>query len=181
MGFYVAMVVDGFAWGVGYSIFYGMLDSAFGFSTYELGVLSAIMSVSWGLAQIPFGRFVDRYGRKRFLLISQGLAIASVVGWLFSRSFAHFALLQVPFGISVASWVPTITAFLADNVPKERRAEAMGRLQACTGVLAFPAPYIGGMLYNALGFRGPLFFTLLGAVVTFTLISILVRETFPKF
>ena len=175
------MVVDGFAWGVGYSIFYGMLDSTFGFSTYELGVLSAIMSVSWGLAQIPFGRLVDRYGRKRFLLISQGLAIASVVGWLLSRSFAHFALLQIPFGISVASWVPTITAFLADNVPKERRAEAMGKLQAYTGVLAFPAPYIAGMLYNALGFRGPLFFTILGAVVTFTLLSILVRETFPKF
>ena len=178
-GFYVAMVVDTFAWGIGFSILYGMLVRSFGFSTWELGLLSATVSVAWGVTQIPFGKLMDRYGRKLFLLISEAFGIVSVLGWLLSSNFEHFVVLQVPFGISIASWVPTISAFLADNVSREGRAESMGKLQAFRGVLAFPAPYIGGLLYDTWGFRAPLFLNLLGSVVAFVLLFVLVRERYP--
>jgi len=178
-GFFVAMVADAFAWSLGYSILYGMLARSFGFSTYKLGVLSATVSVAWGVAQIPFGKLMDRYGRKIFLLVSEGFGIASVFGWLLSSDFVHFVVLQVPFGISIASWVPTVTAFLADNVSQERRAEAMGKLQAFRGVLVFPAPFIGGWLYDIWGFRAPLFLNLLGSFVAFVLLFVLVRERYP--
>ncbi len=178
-GFFVAMVADAFAWSLGYSILYGMLARSFGFSTYKLGVLSATVSVAWGVAQIPFGKLMDRYGRKMFLLVSEGFGIASVFGWLLSSDFVHFVVLQVPFGISIASWVPTVTAFLADNVSQERRAEAMGKLQAFRGVLVFPAPFIGGWLYDIWGFRVPLFLNLLGSFVAFVLLFVLVRERYP--
>ena len=178
-GFYVAMVVDTFAWGIGFSILYGMLVRSFGFSTWELGLLSATVSVAWGGTQIPFGKLMDRYGRKLFLLISEAFGIVSVLGWLLSSNFEHFVVLQVPFGISIASWVPTISAFLADNVSREGRAESMGKLQAFRGVLAFPAPYIGGLLYDTWGFRAPLFLNLLGSVVAFVLLFVLVRERYP--
>jgi len=178
-GFFVAMVADAFAWSLGYSILYGMLARSFGFSTYKLGVLSATVSVAWGVAQIPFGKLMDRYGRKMFLLVSEGFGIASVFGWLLSSDFVHFVVLQVPFGISIASWVPTVTAFLADNVSQERRAEAMGKLQAFRGVLVFPAPFIGGWLYDIWGFRAPLFLNLLGSFVAFVLLFVLVRERYP--
>jgi DHA1 family multidrug resistance protein-like MFS transporter len=178
-GFYVAMVVDTFAWGIGFSILYGMLVRSFGFSTWELGLLSATVSVAWGVTQIPFGKLMDRYGRKLFLLISEAFGIVSVLGWLLSSNFEHFVVLQVPFGISIASWVPTISAFLADNVSREGRAESIGKLQAFRGVLAFPAPYIGGLLYDTWGFRAPLFLNLLGSFVAFVLLFVLVRERYP--
>lgn len=178
-GFFVAMVADAFAWSLGYSILYGMLAKSFGFSTYKLGLLSATVSVAWGVAQIPFGKLIDRYGRKMFLLVSEGFGIASVFGWLLSTNFVHFVVLQVPFGISIASWVPTVTAFLADNVSQERRAEAMGKLQAFRGVLVFPAPFIGGWLYDIWGFRAPLFSNLFGSFVAFVLLFVLVRERYP--
>jgi len=178
-GFYVAMVVDTFAWGIGFSILYGMLVRSFGFSTWELGLLSATVSVAWGVTQIPFGKLMDRYGRKLFLLISEAFGIVSVLGWLLSSNFEHFVVLQVPFGISIASWVPTISAFLADNVSREGRAESIGKLQAFRGVLSFPAPYIGGLLYDTWGFRAPLFLNLLGSFVAFVLLFVLVRERYP--
>ena len=173
------MVVDTFAWGLGFSILYGMLVRSFGFSTYKLGLLSATVSVAWGVTQIPFGKLMDRYGRKLFLLVSEAFGIVSVFGWLLSSNFEHFVVLQVPFGVSIASWVPTVSAFLADNVSRERRAEAMGKLQAFRGVLAFPAPYIGGLLYDTWGFRTPLFLNLLGSFVAFVLLFVLVRERYP--
>jgi len=178
-GFYVAMVVDAFAWGLGYSILYGMLVKSFGFRTYELGILSATVSVAWCVTQIPFGKLIDKYGRKLFLLVSEIFGIATVFGWLISSNFVHFIVFQIPFGVSIASWVPTIAAFLADKVPKERRAEALGRLQAFRGILAFPAPYIGGLLYDAWGFKAPLFLNLLGSIVAFVLLYVLVRERYP--
>jgi len=179
-GFYVAMVVDTFAWGIGFSILYGMLVRSFGFTTWELGLLSATVSVAWGVTQIPFGKLMDRYGRKLFLLISEAFGIVSVLGWLLSSNFEHFVVLQVPFGISIASWVPTISAFLADNVSREGRAESMGKLQAFRGVLAFPAPYFGGLLYDTWGFRAPLFLNLLGSFLAFFLLFVLVRERYPN-
>jgi len=99
-GFYVALVVDAFAWGLGFSILYGMLVRSFGFSTYELGLLSATLSVAWGVTQIPFGKLMDRYGRKLFLLVSEAFGIVSVFGWLLSSNFGHFVVLQIPFGVS---------------------------------------------------------------------------------
>ncbi|MFQ5758327.1 MAG: MFS transporter [Candidatus Bathyarchaeia archaeon] len=175
-GFYAAIVVDAFAWGLGYYILYGMLVRSFGFSTYELGLLTAALSVSVGVAQIPFGKLTDRYGRKLFLLVSEAFAIATVFGLLLSSDFVHFVILQIPFGISIASWVPAEYAFLADNVSKERRAETMGNLQAFRGIFAFPAPYIGGLLYDSWGFRAPLLSNLLGSFVAFILLFALVRE-----
>ena len=177
-GFYVAMVVDTFAWGIGFSILYGMLVRSFEFSTWELGLLSATVSIAWGVTQIPFGKLMDRYGRKLFFLISEAFGIVSVLGWLLSSSFERFVLLQVPFGVSIASWVPTISAFLADNVSREGRAESMGKLQAFRGLLAFPAPYIGGLLYDTWGFRAPLFLNLLGSLLAFVLLFVLIREKY---
>jgi MFS family permease len=178
-GFYAAIVVDTFAWGLGFSILYGMLVRSFGFTTYELGLLSATVSMAWGVTQIPFGKLMDRYGRKLFLLVSEAFGIVSVFGWLLSSSFGHFVVLQIPFGISIAAWVPTVTAFLADNVSRKGRAEAIGKLQAFRGVLAFPAPYIGGLFYDAWGYRAPLLLNLLGSFVAFALLYVLVQERYP--
>ena len=178
-GFYVALVVDAFAWGLGGSILYGMLVTSLGFSTYELGLLSATLSLSLVVAQIPFGKLIDRYGRKLFLLISEVLFAVSAFGWFLSSNFVHFIVFQIPFGVSIAAWIPTVSAFLADHASKERRAEAMGKLVAFRGIIAFPAPYIGGLLYDAWGFRVPLFFNFLGALVAFVLLFVLVQERYP--
>jgi len=175
-GFYVAIVVDAFAWGLGFFILYGMLVTSFEVSTYELGLLSAALSLALGVAEIPFGKLTDRYGRKMFLLISEALAITTAFGLLFSSSFVHFVILQIPLGVSIASWVPAERAFLAENVSKERRAEAMGRLQAFRGILGFPAPYIGGLLYDAWGFQTPLLLNFIGCCVAFILLFVLVRD-----
>ena len=175
-GFYLALTVDAFAWGLGSYILYGMLVKTYGVTKYQLGLLSTILSLVWGISQIPIGKFIDRYGRKVFLLISEFVGMIALVGWLFSRDFMSFAILQIPFGLMISAWVPAIAALLADSVPMEKRGEAMGRLQAFRGVFAFPAPYIGGMLFDAYGFKAPIFTNLIGAIIAFILICLLVRE-----
>jgi hypothetical protein len=42
--------------------------------------------------------------------------------------------------------------------------------------VGFPAPYIGGLVYEAFGFRGPITVNLMGAITVFILIAMLVHE-----
>jgi len=175
-GFYLATTIDAFAWGIGSYILYGMLVKTYNFAEYQLGLLSTISSLVWGISQIPIGKLIDRYGRKPFLLISELIGTFTLLGWLLSRSFLAFAILQIPFGIMIAAWVPAIAALLADSVPMEKRAEAMGRLQAFRGLLAFPAPYIGGLLFDELGFSAPILANLIGSLAAFCFIFFLVKE-----
>lgn len=175
-GFYVSMTVDAFAWGLASSILYGMLVETYNLTKYQLGLLSTISSLAWATSQIPIGKLTDKYGRKPFLLVSELAGMITLFGWLFSRSFLLFAILQIPFGIIIAAWVPATTALLADSVPKKSRAESMGRLQAFRGLLAFPAPYVGGLLYDAFGFYLPVVANLMGSVTAFILILLLVQE-----
>lgn len=175
-GLYISLIADAFAWGIGGSILYGMLVETYGFTPYQLGLLSTVLNLSWAASQIPIGKLTDRCGRKPFLLVSELIGIAMLSGLLFSRSFKSFAILHILWGIMAATWVPAMNALLADSVPKESRAEAIGRLQAYRGVFSFPAPYIGGLLYGVWGFQAPVLASLVGVIIAFTLIFSLVRK-----
>ena len=52
----------------------------------------------------------------------------------------------------------------------------MGRLSAFRGLIGFPAPYIGGLLYDHFGFQAPIFANLVGVVIALVAIVVAVRE-----
>ena len=175
-GLYWAMAVDAFVWGVGSGILFGMLSETFGFTTLQLGMMSSLSSLTMALSQVPIGRLVDRFGSKPFMVLSDGLGALIVGGWLLSSSFPAFAFLHACFGVMAAAWVPAQLALFANSVPKGQRAEALGQLAAFRGLIGFPAPYIGGLLFDRFGFRAPVLANLLGALVATLLIALVVKE-----
>jgi len=175
-GFYWAMAVDRFVWGLGGALLFGMLSKTYGFTTLQLGIMSSFLSSVWALSQLPIGKLIDRYGCKPFLLLSEALGILVVGGWLFSTSFIAFAALHALFGLVASTWVPAQQALLANSVSEEQRGEAMGRLSAFRGLFGFPAPYIGGLLYDRFGFRAPIMANLVGIAIALVTIAIAVKE-----
>ena len=139
-GLYWAMSVDIFVWGLGGSLLFGMLSETYGFTTFQLGVMSGLLSLVWATSQLPIGKLIDRYGSKPFMVLSEALGIIVVAGWLFSTSFTAFAALYALFGLVAATWAPSLRALLANSVPTEQLGEAMGRLSAFRGLIGFPAP-----------------------------------------
>jgi len=162
--FYIATTLDSFVWGLGAGILYGMLSQTYGFSSTQFGIMSSISSLSWALSQMPIGRLIERHGRIRFMVISELLGVVMMVGWLLSSRFESFAALQILNGLVPATWVPAVLAWLSDQVPDERRAEEMGRLSAFRGVLSFPAPYVGGLVFERWGLRAPVMISMIGAL-----------------
>ena len=175
-GFYIAMAVDMFFWGIGWGILYGLLSKVYHFTAFQLGILSCLGSVSWAVFQMPVGKLVERYGCVKSIILSEASGALLTAGWLQATTFQAFALLQILFGFTAATFMPATMTWMANSVPKEKMAEEMGRLSAFRGIVGFPAPYIGGLLYEAFGFRGPIIVNLIGAIAVVIILATLVRE-----
>jgi predicted MFS family arabinose efflux permease len=177
--FYVAVSIDLFAFGTGSAILFGLLSREYGFTPLQLGVMSSVQSATWAMSQLYCGRQVDKRGSVPFLILSESIAICVLAGWLLVRSYAAFLALHAILGFAVATWVPAFMSWIANSVPEKQRAEEIGRLGAFRGLVSFPAPYVGGLLYDALGFRGPIFANLVGAVIVVVIMWLFVEDPEP--
>ena len=174
--FYIAMAIDMFAFGMGAAILFGLLSKEYGFSPLQLGLMSGAQSATWAGAQLFVGRQVDKRGCVPFLVLAEAISVVVIVGWLVARSFGHFLALHALLGIGVATWMPAFMTWISNSVSEDQRAEEMGRFGAFRGLVSFPAPYVGGLLYQVGGFRGPILANLVGAVIVIILLRRFVTE-----
>jgi len=174
--FYVAVTIDAFAFGMGATILFGLLSKTYGFTPFQLGLMSSLGSATWAVSQLFFGRQVDKRGCVPFLIVSEITSVVVAVGWLMAKSYPVFLALYALWGLAVATWMPAFLAWVVNSVSEKQRAEEIGRLGAFRGLLSFPAPYLGGLLYEAFGFRGPILANLIGAVIVVVILWRFVNE-----
>jgi len=148
-----------------------MLTETYHFTLFQLGILEAVFCAVASLSQIPFGWLVDRYGRKTFLIISELARIIPLIGYIFSSTFFEFLILHGMMGIAVSAWIPAFQAYISDAVPEKERARHIGDLNALGGLIAFPAPFIGGVLFDAWGFDAPILTSLILVAITLLLLT----------
>jgi len=74
-------------------------------------------------------------------------------------------------GIAVSAWIPAFQAYISDAVPEEERARHIGDLNALGGIIAFPTPFIGGVLFDACGFDAPILTSLILVAITLLLLT----------
>ncbi|HLA45980.1 MAG TPA: MFS transporter [Thermoplasmata archaeon] len=178
-GLYVISAMDAFAWGLAAMIIYGILRQTYGFSNTELTVIGAVWSLSFAIFLPPTAIFVNRFGPKRSILFSEFLGIPIMLGWIYSTRVEHFALVSVLGGLTAATWVPALQTYLANWTSTEERARVTGGLAAFRGLVAFPAPFIGGLLFDAYGYAIPIQANLVGAIATTVAIAVLLRDPPP--
>ncbi len=75
-----------------------------------------------------------------------------------------------------STWGPAVLTYLTARIPREERSEAIGRLTAFRGLVAFPAPFIGSLLFERGGLRLPILTNMAGIVVVIVAILVLIRE-----
>lgn len=169
--FYLTIIFHNLRWALGSLIFLGMLTATYHFTLFQLGILEAVFCAVVSLSQIPFGWLVDRYGRKTFLMISELARIIPLIGYIFSNTFFEFLIFHGMMGIAVSAWIPAFQAYISDAVPEEERARHIGDLNALGGLIAFPAPFIGGVLFDAYGFDAPILTSLILVAITLLLLT----------
>ncbi len=112
------------------------------------GILIALMSLVSALAMWPCGRLADRIGER--LSIALGMLFAS--GIMLVLIVAQVPTLIVvcfgAFGLAQAFIGPAFSGLLSKAVPRGSLGITWGIFWTALGVLAVPAPVIGGFLYD---------------------------------
>jgi MFS family permease len=165
-GYYGALAMDAFAFGITSSIIYAMAKDQFGFSASDIGLLGSVLGVAIIASQYPSTRILLWLGAKKTIILSEALGTVLMAGWALSNNLPEFAVFSVVFGVSVTTWVPGVQSLMMTHSPPGERGSVGGKVAAFRGLVAFPAPIIGGFLYQGFGYEAPVIASFVATLVT---------------
>jgi MFS family permease len=112
------------------------------------GLLIALAPLTGALAMWPCGRLADRIGERLNIALGMLIGSASMLLLMAARAPALIAVCFGLFGMAQAFIEPAFSGLLSKAVPKGSLGITWGIFWTALGVLAIPAPTVGGFLYD---------------------------------
>lgn len=119
---------------------------AVGFAVKDIVLLYALFNIACVAAAPLMGRFSDRWGRARIILLGYLIYFLMSLGFAFASAKWQVIVLFVVYGIFYSIDEAQSKAFIAD-LELERRASAIGVYNLLTGLLYLPASLAAGALW----------------------------------
>ncbi|WP_416825455.1 multidrug efflux MFS transporter NorA [Ectobacillus polymachus] len=140
-----------------------------------VGYMVATFAVTQLIVSPIAGRWADRFGRKRMIII--GLLFFSLSEFLFGigENVGVLFISRMLGGVSAAFIMPAVTAFIADTTTIQTRSKALGYMSASISAGFIVGPGIGGFLAE-IDSRLPFFFAAAFALFSAILSVITLRE-----
>ena len=120
--------------------------------------LLLVFNLVYALVSTPAGRWSDRVGRRRVLILGWLLYGGVYLGFARLQDTASLWWLFALYGVYYGLTHGTAKALVADLVPEDRRGTAYGLLHGALALLDLPASVIAGLLWQGafgLGGFGP--------------------------
>jgi DHA1 family multidrug resistance protein-like MFS transporter len=128
-----------------------------------MGYLVAVFAVAQLLMSPLAGRWVDRFGRKKIIIIGLFLFGVSELIFGLGTNISVLYLSRILGGMSAAFVMPGVSAYVADITSVRERPKAMGYISAAISTGFIIGPGIGGFIAEY-GIRLPFF---VAAVISF--------------
>lgn len=112
---------DGMIWGL-----LPLLLNLKGFNLSEIGIVTALYPLVWGISQLGTGKLADLIRQKDLLIYGMLLQGIALLGLLVAELFWHFVGLSVVLGLGTALVYPTFMAAIAENTHPLDRAKSLG-------------------------------------------------------
>ncbi|MGO9931271.1 MAG: MFS transporter [Steroidobacteraceae bacterium] len=148
-------------------------------SNFQIGNIASAFSFSWAIAGLGMGSLVDRFGRRKLMLVAAtaGFSLASVLSGVAS-GFAWLLAARLLMGIAEGGIMPITQTLIAAEVPHERRGLAQGITQnfGANLIANTLGPVIIVWMAVSFGWRNAFFLAALPGVVMALLIAALVHE-----
>jgi DHA1 family multidrug resistance protein-like MFS transporter len=128
-----------------------------------MGYLVAVFAVAQLLMSPLAGRWVDRFGRKKIIIIGLFLFGVSELIFGLGTNISVLYLSRILGGMSAAFVMPGVSAYVADITSVQERPKAMGYISAAISTGFIIGPGIGGFIAEY-GIRLPFF---VAAVIAF--------------
>ena len=179
---FVTVMLDMLAFGIIIPVLPHLIVQLIGGSIAKAAVWSGGFGALFMLMQFVFspvqGALSDRFGRRTVILISSfGLGIDFIVMALAPVLWLLF-LGRAVSGACAASF-STANAYIADIVPKEKRAAAFGTLGAAFGIGFIVGPALGGLLGHH-NIRLPFWVAAVLSLINFCYGYFVLPESLPK-
>jgi ACS family hexuronate transporter-like MFS transporter len=148
-------------------------------SNFQIGNIASAFSLSWAIAGLCVGSLVDRFGRRKLMLVAATVAfsMASVLSG-FASGFVWLLGARLLMGVAEGGIMPITQTLIAAEVPHERRGLAQGITQNFGANLLANTlgPVIIVWMAIRFGWRNAFFLAALPGIVMALLIAALVRE-----
>ncbi|MCZ8512224.1 MFS transporter [Paenibacillus filicis] len=134
-------------------------------------------TLAYAVALIIGGRFGDRFGRKKMLLLGvAGFTLASLFCGL-APGVEFLVMARILQGLSAALITPQVLSLIQVNYPPEKRGAVFGMYGATQGIAASSGQMIGGLLLRidpwGLDWRTVFFFSVPIGIVILALIPLI--------
>jgi DHA1 family multidrug resistance protein-like MFS transporter len=121
----------------------------YGYDDFHVGIFGSITFFGSFVFAIGLGKVGDKWKKATAILIALLLSVASVGLLISFRDFAILAISSYLMGASYVIW-SLMGALIGSLAPETSRGRWMSVAQTAALLAAFPSPYIGGILYEAL-------------------------------
>jgi multidrug resistance protein len=145
------------------------LASAFAAKPAAIAWLVSAYAVSYAVLAPLIGLLSDRIGRRRLLLPALALFAADALAVAFAPSLTFAIVARVLGGAAGAALTPTAFALIAETVPEDRQAGAMGLVLFGLTLGIATGPTFAGLLTDAFDWRAPFMAVACGSLVVLAL------------
>ncbi len=146
-----------------------------GFQITFIPLLYLIYTAVASLFSLPFGYLSDRVGRKGILILSLFFWVLVCLSLLFIHGYVAIIITFTLYGLHKGALEPVQRTLVAELAPVKFRASCLGGFQMITGLCAFPASLVAGILWEKVGMLAP-FYLSLGLTVVAMVMLLFVRE-----
>ena len=118
----------------------------------SIGVVQGIYSATGIVCQPLVGAWIDRLGRKRFMLLGTSLLIVASGAFTITSSIPAIAVLRSLQGVAFSAFFVSNYLYVVEIVPPDRRGWALGIFGLSGLISTSVAPLIGEFLVRHWGF-----------------------------
>lgn len=165
MGYFISVLL-----GSANSIMSPILLNTFSLSAADLGFMTSVFFISFGLAQLPLGVLLDRYGARRTLTLFMLFAVIGTVIFAVSQNIVHLIISRMLTGIGLSGCLMAAFKAYSDWLPPERLPLVYSLECLMGGVGGIVATKPIGYLISVFSWR--YVFVFLAAVTFLTVLSI---------
>ena len=120
-------------------------------STAAVILLYVLYNVVYAAGSLPLGGLSDRVGQYPLVIAGYVVFAAVYAGFAAAGSGWTLAVLFAAYGLYIAATEGTSKALIGRAIPTGERASALGLYYTATGLAAFAASTVGGLLWSAWG------------------------------
>lgn len=112
----------------------------------------------YAAASVPLGSLSDRIGREKVIVMGWVAYALAYFGFAFADRSYQIWLLFAFYGLYYATTEGVAKAFVADMVPADHRGRAYGVYNTAVGLVALPASFVAGALWDKVSPASPFLF-----------------------